>query len=70
MALPNLFTLGLPAIEPGLGHLIVILDLKMRKLSPDAGKVEGVGARRKTSVRVVDVVTNLFPVCHRLLREV
>src|SRR5712691_3288628 len=68
-AIPDDLALGLAAIEPRARQFLVILDLQVRKLRPDAGQVESVRVRREAAVRVVYVVADLFCVFDRLFRE-
>ena len=61
---------GLPAHVARGRVLLVVLDLQVRELHPDAGQVERVGVRREAPVGVHQVAADLLRVLDRLGRRV
>src|SRR3954454_773796 len=67
LAPPDLPALGLAARVRRVAEALVVLDLQVRELHPDAGQVERVRVRREASVGLDQVAADLLRVVDRLL---
>src|SRR5581483_5787687 len=67
-ATPDLPPLGRAAGVPRDGEAVVVLDLEVRELHPDAGHGERVDVRREAAVRLDEVPADLLRVLDRLRR--